>query len=213
VERQLQRFIDDNQLGLVHCGVQEIDENGVPRGVRMDGLEGWVAMQLLLFKRAVILGGGSGLMVPRATFDAVTGFDQRLSTAADWDFFYRTASRQRVGFVPELLLKYRLHASNMHANLSAMEHDMMVGYAKAFKSGTYELNRMRTQCYGNLHMVLAGSFFRAGKRADFLRHAIKSLWLTPGNFTRLVGFPIRSFRRSRNSRLESKSFGQTVHKL
>jgi glycosyltransferase involved in cell wall biosynthesis len=203
IERQVHRFANDDQLGLVHCGVEEIDETGAHLRLQVDGLEGWVATQLLLFNRPVILGGGSGLMVSRASFDAINGFDIRLSTAADWDLFYRMAIRQRVGFVSEPLLKYRLHTSNMHSNLSAMEHDMMIGYAKAFDSGTYELARMRSQCYGNLHMVLAGSFFRAGRRGDFLRHAFKSLWLTPGNSSRLFGFPFRELRRRQRRLLNS----------
>lgn len=193
LERQVQRFLDDPDLGLVHCGVEEIEDNGVHLRVRVDGLEGWVAPQLLLFKPGVILGGGSGFMVPRSTFDAAQGFDTRLSTSADWDFFYRVAIHQRVGFVPEPLVKYRIHTSNMHANIGAMEHDMLIGYKKAFSSDAGELRQIRRQCYGNLHMALAGSFFRAGRRADFARHALKSLWLTPGNVRRLLGFPLRRY--------------------
>lgn len=197
LERQVQRLVDDPDLGLVHCGVEEIDGTGAHMRVRLDGLEGWVATELLLFQRAVILGGGSGLLVSRTTFEAAEGFDTRLSTSADWDFFYRIAANHRVGFVPEPLVKYRIHASNMHANISAMEHDMMLGYEKAFDSDKADLQRLRRQCYGNLHMTLAGSFFRAGRRADFARHALKSLWLTPGNATQLLGFPLRRLQRGR----------------
>lgn len=197
LERQVQRFLDDPELGLVHCGMEEVDHIGAPLRVRLDGLEGWVATELLLFKRGVILGGGSGLMVPRATFEAAEGFDTRLSTSADWDFFYRVAANHRVGFVPEPLVKYRIHTSNMHANIAAMEHDMMLGYEKAFNSDSAERHRLRRQCYGNLHLVLAGSYFRAGQSYDFARHALKSLWLTPRNLTRLLGFPLRHLRRRR----------------
>ncbi len=197
LERQVQRFVDDPELGLVHCGVEEIDYTAAHLRVRVDGLEGWVATQLLLFKRAVILGGGSGLMVPRASFEAMKGFDTRLSTSADWDFFYRVAASHRVGFVAEPLVKYRIHTGNMHANVGAMEHDMLIGYEKAFSSDNAELHRLRRQCYGNLHLVLAGSYFRAGQSYDFARHALKSLWLTPRNLTRLLGFPLRHLQRRR----------------
>jgi glycosyltransferase involved in cell wall biosynthesis len=197
LELQVQRFLDEPELGLVHCGVEEIDYTGAHLRVRVDGLEGWVATQLLLFKRAVILGGGSGLMVPRAGFEAMKGFDTGLSTSADWDFFYRVAINQPVGFVPQPLVKYRIHTANMHANVRAMEHDMLIGYEKAFSSRNAELHRLRRQCYGNLHLVLAGSYFRAGQSYDFARHALKSLWLTPRNVTRLLGFPLRHLQRRR----------------
>ncbi|MGI9068132.1 MAG: glycosyltransferase family 2 protein [Pyrinomonadaceae bacterium] len=208
LERQVQRFFDDPELGLVHCGMEEIDHTGAHLRARVDGLEGWVATELLLFKRAVILGGGSGLMVPRATFEAAEGFDTRLSTSADWDFFYRVAANHRVGFVPEPLVKYRIHTSNMHANIGAMEHDMMLGYEKAFSSDSAELLRLRRQCYGNLHMTLAGSFFRAGRPADFARHALKSLWLTPGNAPQLLNFPLRQLQRRRRNMPSSSVAGK-----
>ena len=193
LERQVQRFIADDGLGLVHCGVEEIHDNGDHLLFRLEGLEGWVATDMLLFNRAVILGGGSGLMVKRSAFEALGGFDTSLSTSADWEFFYRMAAHARVGFVPSALLKYRVHGSNMHANVRAMEHDMLIGYEKAFSCNRGILPELRRRCYGNLHMVLAGSFFRAGHKTDFARHALKSLWLTPGNLKSLLGFPLRRY--------------------
>src|SRR5438132_13618593 len=78
-------------LGLVHCGVQDVDQSGVPLGIHLDGMSGQVADELLLFRRPVLLGGGSAAVFPRAAFEAVGGFDERLSTSADWDLFYRVA--------------------------------------------------------------------------------------------------------------------------
>jgi glycosyltransferase involved in cell wall biosynthesis len=199
LEKQLQRLCDDPGIGLVHCGVQEIDSSGALLKTLLEGMEGWVSKELLLFERPVILASGSTGLVPRTTFKAVGGFDERLGTSADWDFCYRISVRQPVAFVPEVLVYYRAHGSNMHANVGAMEHDMMIGYEKAFSSDNGELRYLRRQCYGNLHMVLAGSFFRSGQRARFARHALKSLLLTPGNLSRLVGFPFRWWWRERES--------------
>lgn len=205
LERQMQRFFDEPELGLVHCGVEEIDEEGNPLLVRLDGLEGWVAKELLLLQRPVILGGGSGLMISRKTFEEVGGFDERLSTSADWDFFYRVAARYRVGFVPEVLIHYRVHKSNMHSNVKLMEHDMLLAYSKAFSVSGPELERLRRQSLGNLHMVLAGSYFRMGKLSDFARHMLKSLLLTPGNCKHLWGFPLRKWQRERGSEKVSRA--------
>jgi glycosyltransferase involved in cell wall biosynthesis len=197
LERQVELFLSQPELGLVHCGVEEIDAEGNHLSFRSDGLEGWVAKELLLLERAVILGGGSGLVVPRATFDALGGFNERLSTSADWDFFYRIAARQRVGFVPEPLLQYRIHGTNMHANIGLMERDMLHAYSEAFSHPDPEIGGLRRRCYGNLHMTLAGSFFRQKKYYDFARHMMKSLWLTPRNSKRVLEFPLRLWRRAR----------------
>ncbi len=188
VGKQIASFEDDPGLGLVHVGVHEFDAAGDPLRDRLEGLEGQVADELLMLKREGILGGGSGLMVPRSIFDEVGGFDTRLSTSADWDLFYRIASLYPVGFVPEILVRYRVHTTNMHGNVAAMEHDMTIAFEKAFEGQDSALGR---EAYGNLYKTLAGSYFRAGRYSAFIRTAIKSLGYQPGNVMHFIKFPLR----------------------
>jgi len=195
LERQVGRVLGDAGLGLVHCGARVVDEAGRPLRMHLDGLEGWVATEMLLSERSVIPLAGSSAVVARSVFDAVGGFDLRLSTSADWDFCYRVARRQRVGFVAEELIRIRAHPGNMHANVQLMEHDMLLAYAKAFAEAGDGLRRLQRRAYGNLHMVLAGSFFHARRPRDGARHLLRSLWLTPGNIARVLGFPIRWWGR------------------
>lgn len=189
--RQRERWISETDLGLIHVGVLEVDENGEALAERLDGLEGKVALDLLLFKRPVILGGGSGMLIPANVFNELGGFDEQLSTSADWDLFYRIAARHPVGFVPEILLHYRIHGANMHGNIPAMRHDMLLGFAKAFANTDEELKRQRRFCYGRLHLVLAGSFLTVGQRGECWKHIVKALWYHPANLLDLF----RRFRR------------------
>lgn len=189
IEKQIELFAADEGVGLVHTGVVDVDSHGDRLHERTDGMNGWVAEKLLEFERAVILGGGSGMMVTKKAFEQVGGFDLRLSTSADWDFSYQVCSRFKVGFVPDILLKYRVHGSNMHGNIKAMEHDMLLGYEKAFTAGA-EADRAR--CYGNLHKTLAGSYFNAGQYGEFWRHMLKSLQNRPANIGHFLS---RSFRK------------------
>lgn len=199
LECQVGRFIEEPELGLVHCGVEEIDANGNVLRTRLEGLEGWVAREMLLYRRAVILGGGSGAVISKDAFHAVGGFDERIAVSQDWDIHYRVAVRWKVGFVPEVLLRYRLHGSNQHRNMRRMEHDMLLGYDKAFGIASPELLRLRRRSYGNLHMVLAGSFFVTRDFRKFAQHALKSVLLTPDNFLQLAGYPVRLWRRRKGS--------------
>lgn len=196
LERQVARFLKDPDLGLVHCGWEAIDNLGVVAEPHLDGMEGWVAKELLLLRRPVVNVVGSSAVVTRNVFEEIGGFDRRLSTSADWDFSYRLAINRRVAFVPEVLLQYRQHGTNMHANIRLMEHDTLIAFSKAFASNSEEIQNLRRQSYGNLHMMLAGSFFRAGQKVDFARHALKSVWLTPGNMKRLLGYPLRRYLKS-----------------
>ena len=191
IEKQLQRFADDPNLGLVHVGVDEVDADGNSLLQRLEGLEGEIADELLMLKREGVLGGGSGLMVPRTVFGEVGGFDTRLSTSADWDLFYRIAGRYRVGFVPEILLKYRFHDTNMRANVGVMEHDMTIAFEKAFANGS---TAKAGECYGNLYKTLAGSYFRAGRYGSFMRTAAKSVGYDPSNLAYFAKFPLRRMK-------------------
>jgi glycosyltransferase involved in cell wall biosynthesis len=214
LELQAARFGGKHEPGLVHCGVEDINDAGLPLCRHLDGLEGRVATDLLLFRRPVILGGGSGIVIPRAVFEETGGFDTQLSTSADWDLFYRIASRYEVGFVAEVLLQYRLHGSNMHGNVRAMERDMLLAYDKAFNAADPELYRLRRRCYGNLHAVLAGSFFSARQYRGFTKHMFKSLLLTPNNISQFTGYPVRLWRRRNlahpNTATDSRSL-ETTH--
>ena len=188
IEKQVQNFAADPSLGLVHVAVDEIDTEGTSLRKHTEGLDGFVSDELVMLTHRSIFGGGSGLMVPRTVFDEAGGFDTRLSTSADWDLFYQISSKFKVGFVPEVLLKYRFHHSNMHANVKEMEHDMTIAYEKAFARPT---NTNKSRAYANLYKILAGSYFRAGKYGSFVRTAVKSIGYEPANLLYFAKFPLR----------------------
>ncbi len=190
VKKQVVAFVDA-EVGLVHVGLREIDRDGNDVGSRSDGLSGSVADALLLFERPVILGGGSGLIVRRSVFDEVGGFDPVMSTSADWDLFYRIASQYRVEFVPEVLLEYRVHDSNMHGNIGVMERDMLRGFGKAFAAGS-KLDRRR--CYGNLFRTLSGSYLHSGRYLDAVRTGTSSLANRPSGVRDLIAAVKRRIR-------------------
>jgi glycosyltransferase involved in cell wall biosynthesis len=195
LECQLNRLAEEPWLGLVHCGLAEVDGQGRLLRSRLDGMEGWVSREMLLFQRGVILGAGSTAIIPSAIFREVGGFDASLSTSADWDFCYRVGRRYRVGFVGEILVRYRIHGSNMHRNIRAMAKDMLRAYGKAFSEQDPSLLALRRYAYGSLHSVLAGSFLQCGDYGPFARHALKSIALRPGNLRHFAGYPLRELRR------------------
>lgn len=195
IEKQVARFKQDPDLGLVHVGVEEVDAEMNPLVRRLEGVEGHVGATLLMLKREGVLGGGSGAMLPRSVFDDVGGVDERLSTSADWDLFYRVSEKYEVGFVPEILLKYRVHNSNMHANVGALEHDMKIAFAKAFASPAAEIAAVRRTAYGSLHQILAGSYYHARNYPAFVANSIKSLYFNPRNISYFLNFGRRGANR------------------
>jgi glycosyltransferase involved in cell wall biosynthesis len=191
LERQVERIEQERDCGLVHCGVEEIDDDGRRLGVRADGIEGRVAGRLLRFDGASILGGGSAALIPRSVFDQVGGFDPELSTSADWDLYYRIAIGHTVAFVDDVLVRYRVHPGAMHTNIDVMEHDMLHAFGKAFGGQAAAPPAIASIAYANLHYALAGSYFHAGRPWKFAEHTLRSLVRSPRVLPRFLAFPAR----------------------
>lgn len=192
LERQVARFLEDPALGLVHCGVLEIDAAGRPLRRVTRGAEGWITEKLLLFREPVILGGSSGMVVPRAVFEEVGGIDARLFNNDDWDLWYRIGLRYRVGFIPELLVQYRRHSGSLSGNIPRIEQGVLRIYDKAFAEAPPAIQRLRRRAYGNLHIGIAGFYLRAGQPGPALHRIACSLAMTPENVFWLLGYPFRA---------------------
>ena len=193
IEKQIRRFQEDPSIGLVHCGYVVFDASS--RVVEhLNGLEGSLSHEMLRFEQPAILGGGSGVMVKKEVLGRVGGFDQDVSPAEDWEFYYRCARVCKVGFVSEILVKYREHRSNAHLNIPRMEKALLNAFDKTFALDP-ELNGLRNTSYGKIHSVLAGSYFSAGMYPDCIRHVVKSIRYSPKQIRRYLAFPFRRLNR------------------
>ena len=180
IEKQLAVFENDSEVGLVHCGMNEFDdETRVSIGAEVGGMEGWVADEMLVSERTVIVGPGGTIMLKREAFDFAAGFDERLTIGEDWDLCYRIARRFKVGYVPEMLVNYRNHGAAAHHNVFEMERSTKIAWQKAFDTDSASILRLRRRSYGNLYKVLAGSYLHAGQYGGFVRNLAKSLWFRP----------------------------------
>lgn len=195
IEKQVAVFSSDENIGLVHCGLVDFDDAGNLLAEHLDGMSGAVSRDLLAYRRSVILGGGSAAVVTRKAFDKSGGFDINLRIGEDWEFYYRVAKNFSVGFVPEILLKYRIHSNNSFAgnrsSVARMETDMLLAYDKIFAAADEDEKKIKNDCYGRMHAIIAGSYFRIGEYSKFLEHAIKSVRYSPKNLTQFAGFPLR----------------------
>lgn len=188
LELQVARIDADPELGLVHCGV---DFDGA--GIRLDGMEGSVASDILRLDRSVIIAHGSGVMVPRRIAKEVGGFDPRMRVSEDWDFCYRVASRYRIGFVPEVLVFHARHTTGLQNDIARMEHGMLLALEKAFTDPA--ARPLRRHSYGRLHRILAGCYFERRQWRPFARHFATSMRWDWRNVRYFLAYPLRRLRR------------------
>lgn len=205
IEKQVAKFAEDMEFGLVHCGMREFDNaTGVTIRQHLEGGEGWVADDLLLWEKPVVIGPGGSLLVRRDVINAVGGFDTDINVGEDWDFCYRVARHYKVGFVRETLVDYRNHGVNAHMNVAEMERGMSRFYEKAFSTDDANVLKLKRRAYGNFHRVLSGSYFQARNYEEFVRHAVKSVWNRPANLLYFLEFPLRKLRASSNAPNEQR---------
>jgi glycosyltransferase involved in cell wall biosynthesis len=201
LEKQAAAFERDEEVGLVSCGIRFFNSQNETIVEYAEGMSGWRARDILLYKEPVLNTTASAIAVRRDVFEATRGFDENreLFSAEDREFCYRAALVSKLVFIPEILVDYRLHGSNGHLNIPRMERALEAAYKKIFSKADAETLKIKRTCYGNLYTNLAGSHFRAGNYGLFFKDMLKSLWLTPANFKQFAGFPLRLFKRGSSS--------------
>ncbi len=151
-----------------------------------------------LFFVGNVVGTPSSVVVEKEMLARIGGFDPELSQCADWDMWIRIALATGIVFVDEPLIKYRQHDGNMSNNAVLLESDSTLMFDKAFnlEGLPYHIRTKRQAVYAKNFMVLAGTYFRAGRYKDFVRCAAKAVSLDRSQFKYLASFPLRLLKRN-----------------
>ena len=157
LEKKVNYLKSNPDVGLVHSDTEIIDENGDTNGKVLRGKEGEILDELLLWNETCI-PAPSSILVRKEVISEVGGFNTDLSTAADQEFFFRVASKFRIGRIPSITWQYRVHPNNMHKNILRMEHDHIGAYKSAEKLGLFKSNSFRRKCFSNLYLILGASW-------------------------------------------------------
>jgi glycosyltransferase involved in cell wall biosynthesis len=201
LEKQLELFNSDSSVGLVTTGMLEVGLDGEEIARHQEGMSGFCADDLLMF-RPVVSGPGSTSLFRRDVFDAVGGFDERkeLHPSEDWEFSFRVAQASRIGFVEEILAVYRNHGGNGHLRIPRLERSMILALSTALEGASDEQRRLRRKSFGRVYSTLAGSYLRALQPGGFIRMAAKCAVSDPASLMYFAEFPMRVIRRRMSGR-------------
>lgn len=150
------------EVGLVHSDMQVINDKSSEPGSILTGQEGDVLDQLLLWESTVI-PAPSSILVRRSVIESIGQFDEELSTAADQEFFFRVSAKYKIGRIPLVLGKYRVHDKNMSKSYQLFEQDHQLAYKKASTLGLFKNWRFRRRCFSNMYLIIAGTWWGDGK--------------------------------------------------
>jgi glycosyltransferase involved in cell wall biosynthesis len=197
LERQLAAAAELPRPGLVVCELDLFDDaTGAVTGHAAMTPSPGTLLDMVLFEGAQIVSCSSTALLERGLFEALGGFDPRLSQSADWDFLARALLAGPVVSVPEPLVRYRVHSANMSRNVALLERDMTYAFAKLFARDDLpgDVKRSRRRAEANLHRMLAGSYFRARRPAAFVWSMARSIARNPAALGWYARLPLRRLR-------------------
>ena len=145
IEKQILLFTP--KVELVYCGINLFGEKA----------QTVIATEIPTFKGScsdafienpgvsIVLSGESTSIFTRSLLEKVGGFDPELNSAAGWDFFRRCSRFSEFDFVPEPLVNYRLHSSNMSNSSKNTIRDIRRAYKKLFADDFWNISPKRVR--------------------------------------------------------------------
>lgn len=187
LEKRLQK-IENSDFGLVHNDMQTVRFEDNSLGEVMFGREGFILDDLLLWEGCSI-PTPSSIMVKRKVYEEVGGFHTALSNNADQEWFFRVASKYKIGRIPEPLTYYRIHANNMHSNVELLESDSITSYNLAKENKLFKSKIFEKQCFSNMYLIVAANLIgshNVGNKLRAVKYLLRGIFLYPPNFRKVV---------------------------
>lgn len=179
LESQMALMRGREQLGLVYCGLEYVDENLITQGVyeAPDPDRGFLNSVLL---RPPSVGLAQTGLMPRSVFNELSGFDEALSMCADLDLFLRVAARYPIAAIKAPLVKYRQHSEQMSVRqVDAMQGDIR-RIAGKFRNELALFFPFRKRMLSRMNLLMGMSSWKNQKRANALLFLLRSLAWSPG---------------------------------
>ncbi|MCP4521828.1 MAG: glycosyltransferase [Cytophagales bacterium] len=179
LKKKIEFLKTNKDIGLVHSLEQKFDHETRKNLVVTEGKEGNV-LNLLLEMSCTVIHSPASILMRNSLLQKIGGFDENLSTSADWEFWVRVASKTEIGLIKEPLIKYRIHPDQMHLNVERMESDMHYAFNKSKNSNVFMDEKHYKYCYSKLCLILSASYIGDSKQYfKGLKFLIKSLTTNP----------------------------------
>jgi glycosyltransferase involved in cell wall biosynthesis len=194
LERQWNR-VRESGLAAAFTAVALVAEDLAPLpGGRVSSLRDDLEA-LLLHTESIPQGTSSTLLVRYTTFAEIGGYDETLSTMADWDLLIRLRLRTAFAYVAEQLVLYR--RGTMSRNVALLEHDSTRILQKAFDSLDIPpaVRALRRRCLARNDLVLSGSYLYAGSYIRAVQLAMRGVLREPVLAGRILGLPFRRLKQ------------------
>jgi glycosyltransferase involved in cell wall biosynthesis len=114
LENQIALFRKHPEFGFVHCSFSKFNDQGQELGVRNTSRFSGKIYPAMLLEWSVLMALPC-MMARKEVLAEVGGFDQQMVWAEDLDLWRRIAYHYEIGYVPEVLVRVRVHSSSVSA--------------------------------------------------------------------------------------------------
>jgi glycosyltransferase involved in cell wall biosynthesis len=161
LEKKIQ-FLTSTDYDVVYSYCKMIDEQSKPIDRILKG-ENNLKIADFLSLKANYNTAPSGIVFKKEVLYKIGGFDVNLSNNADQDVLIQSlANGFKIGVISEALWNYRIHPENMSKNVDLLEKDSIYLFRKCEKQQLFHSYWFKQQCFSNLYLILAGSWWKNG---------------------------------------------------
>jgi glycosyltransferase involved in cell wall biosynthesis len=175
LELQLAALNSHPEAGVAYSWTYTINEKGELLKPLEATHEGNVYPELLAVN---FLSSGSNPLILRAAIESVGGFDTRLRSAEDWDYWLRLAHKWSFVLVPKYQILYRRSETSKSFKLKVIREACVTVLDKAMKVAPPELQYLRNHSLSNIcryNVELYLDSINNNSTVD-IRYVIGNLW-------------------------------------
>jgi glycosyltransferase involved in cell wall biosynthesis len=196
LEKQMAVMSEKPEVGLVYCSSLRVNTQtgaSYTEHCRPD-VRGDVRRKVL--HRNCIAGSASAALIRRECFDTVGLFDETLRSAEDWDMWIRLSRHYQFDFVPEALIQYRMHGSQMSSKLATMSRYQLEVMERAFREDPIDGGdvALKQRALAYIHFDAGDGYLALREFAQARKHFLQAIALTPQE-TRYYKYLVRALIR------------------
>lgn len=156
IEKQLEKFNDEPDVGVVYSGVQVVDENNQPTRKIIPEYRGDILSKLLEFN---YIDTTSSVLVRKEVLDQIEGFDAKLPSCQDWDLYIRLAQVTKFDFVTESMVLFYHHSGE---RITTNKTSVLNGHLSIFEKYKKLAMQQRKSTFHRFTLTIWKVVFRTG---------------------------------------------------
>lgn len=179
LEKQVHILNKKKDIDLVYCGTRLIDNKGFfIKKLKIHKHNGFVLDKLLMSN---FLYNGSNILFRKSCLEKVTCFDESVNRMTDWQFYLNFAIFYKFYSIPEYLVLYRIHDTNMSINYKKYEKNGFKILHKIFKEPIVKkrYSHLKRLAYAMRYRFLAHRCLELNKTRELRQYVIKAINISP----------------------------------